>query len=150
MVKLKLYQAKIDDGLHGIGLSEQLEKYITQNITANKKLASQAMLLRGRLFVKLGEIDEARKVYEAYKKGNPKADDMPEVLYYIGYAYLIQGDFEQANSSFDAILKDFPKTKNKGIFQITDNGVNLLNKNRNEIKKEINFLIKKKKKSSKK
>jgi len=41
------------------------------------------------------------------------------------------------------LLKDFPKTKNQGIFLITDGGLNLLKKNRNEIKKEINYLFRK-------
>ena len=36
-------------------------------------------------------------------------------------------------------LKDFPGTKSKGFFAITDEGLNLLKKNRNEIKKIINL-----------
>lgn len=48
------------------------------------------------------------------------------------------------------LLKDFPKTKDEGIFSITDDGLALLSKNRTEIKKIINskFLEYKKRKKS--
>lgn len=40
-------------------------------------------------------------------------------------------------------LKDFPGTKSKGFFAITDEGLNLIKKNRSEIKNTLNLELKK-------
>ena len=107
-----IYEYKVCDCLFLSGQYEnaisELERFIADNRAANKSLAIQAILLKGRIYIQLSEINRAIDIYLTLMIEYPETKQAPESNFFIGYCYMLQGKFEEATESFNLVLKDYP------------------------------------------
>ena len=110
--KKLIYEYKVCDCLFLSGQYEnaisKLERFIADNRAANKFLAIQAILLKGKTYIQLGEINRAIDIYLTLMIEYPETKQAPESNFFIGYCYMLQGKFEEATESFNLVLKDYP------------------------------------------
>ncbi len=88
----------------------ELDSFLAKNKSSNRKLSKDAMLLKGRCYIQLGEINKAADTFFAFTIEYPEAKEAPESNFFIGYSYMLQGKFDQANIAFDIVAKDYPQS----------------------------------------
>jgi len=88
----------------------ELDSFLAKNKSSNRKLSKDAMLLKGRCYIQLGEINKASGEFFTLTIEYPETKEAPESNFFIGYSYMLQGKFDQANIAFDIVAKDYPQS----------------------------------------
>lgn len=94
--------------------SSRLENFITNYKSSHGNLTKEAMLILGRTYVKLGELDKAIEAFFNLTMDYPEAKDMPEVNFFVGYCYMLQSKFNAAVEVFDCLINDHPNSPYSG------------------------------------
>jgi len=85
-----------------------LEKFIASHKAAHRNLVKEAMLMKGRSYVQLNEIDKAVNDFFTLIVEYPETSETPETNYFLGYCYMLQGKFKEAVEAFDCLIKSHP------------------------------------------
>jgi tetratricopeptide (TPR) repeat protein len=88
----------------------KLESFIANNKATHRSLVKEAMMMKGRAHVQLGEIDKAIDVFFAVMIEYPETKEAPETNFFVGYCYMLQGKFDQATAAFDLVAQDYPSS----------------------------------------
>jgi len=90
----------------------RLESFIESNRTVvSKETVKQALLMRGRSCLWLGEFDQALESLLTLLMEYPEARTMPEVTYGVARCYMLGGDLSAARQALDCIAKDYPDSE---------------------------------------
>ncbi|MHC4388422.1 MAG: LamG-like jellyroll fold domain-containing protein [Planctomycetota bacterium] len=87
----------------------ELEGYIASNKATNRNEVREAMLLKARSCVNVGQLSEVVDSCFTLMIEYPETTNLPEVNFLIGYSYMLQGAFKPAIVAFDCLIKDYPK-----------------------------------------
>ena len=109
-VKLKLFESMYAAGAGPEKILIALEEYAGRHKATDVNLAASAIVLRGRIFANLGEIDKAISEFLLIINKYPKAKESPEAGYFVGYCYMLQGKFDQAKEVLNLVVKDYPQS----------------------------------------
>lgn len=71
----------------------------------------QAMSMSGYSNVQLGKFDQALENYFTLMIEYPESANMPEIMFFVGYCYMLQGSFEPASEAFNCLIKAHPDGK---------------------------------------
>jgi tetratricopeptide (TPR) repeat protein len=109
-IELKLYESMYLARMNLKKVLVSLEKYVGRNKETNINLAIKALVLRGQIFAKLGEVDKAINQFLVIKNQYPEIKEFPEASFYVGYCYMLQRKFDQAKEAFNLVVKDYPQS----------------------------------------
>lgn len=88
--------------------SSALEGFIADNKDINRDAVKEAMLMKGRAHLHLGQLDEAKEEFVALVRRYPEMRNSAEANFYTGYCLMKQDEFEAATGIFDGIIRDHP------------------------------------------
>ncbi len=86
---------------------EALQPLIKEKL--RDSIGQEARLAEGVCLRKLGRVDEAVKVLEAFLASKPTDGSLANGLYELGLAYTEQGKLSEATTQFQRIVKEMPK-----------------------------------------
>ena len=107
LIKFKLCQVIFWDGQYDTAASK-LEKFIDDFKATHRNLVKQAVLMKGRAYIQLGQINKATDTFLALMMEYPEAQQAAESNFFMGYCYMLQGKFDAAKEAFNLILQDYP------------------------------------------
>ena len=85
-----------------------LEKFIASHKAAHRNLVKEAMLMRGCANIQLDEVDKAVDDFFILTIEYPGTKEAKETNYFLGYCYMLQGKFRDAEEAFNSLLKSYP------------------------------------------
>jgi len=88
----------------------QLESFIANNKVVSRSLMEEAMLMKARAHMYLGNLEDATDTAFALMMGYPESEDMPEINFRLGYWYMSQNKFKAALNAFDCLVRDYPSS----------------------------------------
>jgi TolA-binding protein len=109
-IELRLYKSMYLAGMELEKVLVSLGKYIDRHKKTNTSLAAEALVLRGQIFAKLGEVDKAINEFLMLKNEYPEIKESPEASFFVGYCYMLQRKFDQAKEALNLVVKDYPQS----------------------------------------
>jgi len=110
LFKFKQYECIFNNGEYQNAL-QKLDYFIKYYKTTNRKQIISALLLKGRAYIQLGKTEDALDVFLQLLIDYPYSIHASQSCYFIGYLYMLQGNFKQAQKAFNLILMDYPESK---------------------------------------
>jgi len=107
--KFQLCRCLFDGGQYREAVGN-LENFIANNKAMHGNLVKEAMLMKGRAHVHLGETDKAIDNFFVLMVEYPETKEAPETNFFVGYCYMLQGKFELAKEAFDCVIKGYPSS----------------------------------------
>jgi TolA-binding protein len=107
--KFKACECIFEGGEYNRALSE-LDDLISDKSYVDEDLFAKAMLMKGRIFIQLGEINRASETFSRLVKEHPQTPHVPEAVFFIGYCYMLQGKYKQAAEAMDLVIKNYPRS----------------------------------------
>jgi tetratricopeptide (TPR) repeat protein len=89
---------------------QDLEIFVKDNKAAHRTLVIKAIMLEGRAYVQVGNIDRAIETFLTLLIEYPRTKQATEANFFIGYCYMLQGKFRQATEAFNLLVKDYPES----------------------------------------
>jgi tetratricopeptide (TPR) repeat protein len=108
-IELKICESLFNDGEYKETLSE-LDQVIVKNKSTNRRLTKEALLMKGKCYVQLGEVNKASDQFLALMIEYPETKQAPEANFFIGYCHMLQGNFDQAKEALNLVVKDYPQS----------------------------------------
>ena len=87
-----------------------MEIFVKDNKAAHRTLVIKAIMLEGRAYVQVGNIDRAIETFLTLLIEYPRTKQATEANFFIGYCYMLQGKFRQATEAFNLLVKDYPES----------------------------------------
>jgi len=109
-VEFELYRTMFLAGQYQ-AVIPKLEDYIIAYKATNRAQVKEAMLLKARAHIKLSQFTEARDICFILLMEYPELKEMAEATFFVGYANMLEGDFEQALNAFEIVVRDWPESK---------------------------------------
>jgi len=88
----------------------KLDKFIASNKATYGPFVLEAILMKGKAYIQLGELDKAVNTYLTFTTEYPETKESPEASFFVGYCYMLQGKFDQAKEALNLVVKDYPKS----------------------------------------
>lgn len=107
--ELKICECLFNSGQYPKALSE-LNNFINKYKDTNKVLIKPAIILKGRAYIQLREIDQASDTFRKLMVDNPETKHTPEPIFYIGYCNMLQDKLEEAKETLSMVIKDYPES----------------------------------------
>lgn len=105
--ELKIYECFLYNGKYDEVLS-QLNSFIDKNNSAYKDLITDALLLKGQVYMQLRDYDRAYDTFSQLIVNYPEARKVPDAKFFIGYCKMLEGKIDEAKEFFDFIFKHYP------------------------------------------
>ncbi|MFC1677130.1 LamG-like jellyroll fold domain-containing protein [Planctomycetota bacterium] len=102
LCKCLFYTGKYREAVSGF------KSFIANNKANHRTLIKEAMQLKGQGHVQLDELDKAIKSFITLMAEYPELEKAPEIMFFVGYCYMLQGKYNPAKEVFDAIVKSYP------------------------------------------
>ena len=87
-----------------------LESFISNNRPMHGTLVQEALLMKGRCHMQLGQMEKAADQLLTMTIEYPEAKYTPEAGYLVGYCYMIQSRFELATEALNIVTRDYPRS----------------------------------------
>jgi tetratricopeptide (TPR) repeat protein len=105
---LKLYESMLASGTEAAAVISHLDDYLKDEVPGDSELAGKAITLKGQAYIQLAESAQAiacfKKVIEEY----PQYPSTSQAMFFLGYCYLMQNDFEQARQTLESLVAKYP------------------------------------------
>lgn len=108
-LELKTYECYFNGGDYQ-KVIPKLEEFISSHKAAHRNLVKEALLMKGRAHIQLGEIDKAANEFLSLMIEYPETKNAPEANFFIGYCYMLQGKFDLAKDSMNMVISDYPSS----------------------------------------
>ena len=92
----------------------KLGSFIVNNKATHGSLVKEAMLMKGRAHVQLGEIDKAIDAFLTVMIEYPETKEAPETNFFVGYCYMLQSKFDQAKEALNLVTQEHPESSYAG------------------------------------
>ncbi|MHC4862923.1 MAG: LamG-like jellyroll fold domain-containing protein [Planctomycetota bacterium] len=86
----------------------ELQSFIADFETTHPSLVKEAMLMKARAHIQLSEPDKALAAISTLMKKYPEAGSVPEAAFFLGYARMLEGNYEEATRIFSEVIKLHP------------------------------------------
>ena len=108
-IRLELYKSKYAAGIELEKIPACIDEYAaSKDIDARLKI--EALILKGKTLAKIGEIDKAIHEFLMLKENYPGYKEYPEASFFVGYCYMLQGKFNQAEETFNLVINEYPQS----------------------------------------
>ncbi|MCX5636426.1 MAG: LamG domain-containing protein [Planctomycetota bacterium] len=107
--EFQLCKCLFDGGQYRQAIPE-IESFIANNKAKHRSLVKEAMLMKGRSHVQLGELDKAIDSFFTMMVEYPETKEAPETHFFVGYCYMLQRKFDLATDAFDCVIKGYPQS----------------------------------------
>jgi len=107
--EFKVCECIFSSGQHAKAISE-LDDFIRGNKATNRLLVKQAILVKGRAYLQLSEIDRAQDTFLQLMIDYPETKQAPEAGFFIGYCDMLEGRFEKAKEALTFVVEDYPES----------------------------------------
>jgi tetratricopeptide (TPR) repeat protein len=87
-----------------------LDSFVSGNKATHGRQVQEALLMKGRCHLHLGQMDQAVEPFLALTIEYPEAKYAPEAAYLVGYCYMLQSAFERATQALDIVIRDYPRS----------------------------------------
>jgi len=84
------------------------EGFIANNKATHRNLVKEALMMKGCAHIQLNEIDKAVDDFFTLMIEYPGTKEAKETNYFLGYCYMLQGKFRDAEEAFNSLLKSYP------------------------------------------
>jgi outer membrane protein assembly factor BamD (BamD/ComL family) len=108
-IDFKICECLFSGGRYKDTLSE-IDQFIAKNKSTNRTLAKNAILLKGQTYIQLGDIKKAIAEFSSLLIEYSETKQAPEANFFIGYCYMLQGNFDQAKEVLNLVVKDYPQS----------------------------------------
>ena len=108
-LEFKICETLLNGGEYKQAISKT-EAFIPKYKATNRSLVKDAMLMKGRAYIQLGEVDKAANEFLALMIEYPETKQAPEANFFIGYCYMLQNKFDQAKDALNLVVADFPQS----------------------------------------
>ena len=108
-IEFKICECLFNGGGYKETLSE-LDQFIANNKSSNRSLTKEALLMKGKCYVQLGEVNKASDQFLSLMIEYPETKQAPEANFFIGYCDMLQGKFDQAKEALNLVVKDYPQS----------------------------------------
>jgi tetratricopeptide (TPR) repeat protein len=85
-----------------------LESFIANNRAISKSLMRDAIGMKGRSYLQLGQFDKAIESFFTLMMEYPETKNMPEVAFGLGRCYMLQGNLKATKEAFDCVVRGHP------------------------------------------
>jgi tetratricopeptide (TPR) repeat protein len=86
----------------------EMESFIRTYKGNHRNLVIETMLMQGSAYVQLDELDKAIEIFFQTVIEYPEIEDTPRICFLMGYCYMMQNKFEEADKSFTILIRNFP------------------------------------------
>jgi tetratricopeptide (TPR) repeat protein len=86
----------------------KLASFIADHDGTRKGLVKEAMQLQAQAHIQLSEPDKAMECFSAMMAAHPETKQTPETDFFLGYCFMLQGKFPNAEEAFERVLKNHP------------------------------------------
>ena len=107
--ELKVCECIFNSGQYTSAIPE-LNRFIRNNKATNRVLVKQAILLKGRAYVQLGEMGRAYNTFLELMIDYPETKQAPEANFFIGYCNMLQGKYKEATEALNMVVKNYPQS----------------------------------------
>jgi len=87
-----------------------LDSFISGNKAIHGRQVQEALLMKGRCHLQLGQMDEAVGPFLTLTIEYPEAKYAPEAAYLVGYCYMLQSTFGHATEALNIVTRDYPRS----------------------------------------
>ena len=108
--QMKLFECLMNDGQYETVIGEA-DQFIKDNKTSHAVLVIKAIMLKGQACIHTGDIESAIDTFFTLLIEYPEARQAVDANFFMGYCYMLQGDFEDAKESFNIIVQGHPKSQ---------------------------------------
>jgi len=108
-LEIKVCKCILDAGDYQNAISE-LDQFIDRNKSANKKVAKEAVLMKGQCYIQLGDPNKALDEFVKLVTEYPEARQTPEFGFYTAYCYMLQSKGDKATETFNFIIQNYPES----------------------------------------
>lgn len=88
----------------------KLESFLAKHKAITKSLRKDALLMKSRAYLWLGEFDKAADGFFVLVMEYPEAKDLPDVAFSLGRCYVLLGNFEAAMNAYDCVVRNSPSS----------------------------------------
>jgi tetratricopeptide (TPR) repeat protein len=89
----------------------RLETFVANNNTdIARSQVIRAMVMKFQCHTKLSEFDKAASACFDLMMDYPEAEEMPEVIFCMGYCHMLLRNFEQAADALNLVVQDYPES----------------------------------------
>ena len=107
--ELKVCECIFNSGQYASAIPE-LNRFIRNNKATNRVLVKQAILLKGRAYIQLGEMGRAYNAFLELMIDDPETKQAPEANFFIGYCNMLQGKYKEATEALNMVVKDYSQS----------------------------------------
>lgn len=111
--EFNLCKCLFNSGQYPEALSE-LAKFLKKNAVTNRALAREAIVLKGRAHMQIGELDHASDAFLELMIDYPEAKKGAEANFFVGYCSMLKGELAEAEETLRLVTKDFPESSFAG------------------------------------
>lgn len=86
----------------------ELEGFIANSTGTSRALVKEAILMKARTQIHLGEPEKAIDSFFTLMMEYPEMEEIPESTFFVGYCYMLQGKFKAATEAFDCVIRGCP------------------------------------------
>ncbi|HUW18906.1 MAG TPA: LamG-like jellyroll fold domain-containing protein [Sedimentisphaerales bacterium] len=113
LYEFQLCRCLFDGGRYREAAS-QLESFTANNKKTSRSLIAKGVLMKGQAELQLGEPDRAMDSFFVLMMEYPEAKNVPEIIFFIGRCYMLQGKFKAAAEAFNSIIRGYPESSHVG------------------------------------
>jgi len=110
----KVFEFKICRCLFELGqynkITSRLETLIANSKATHRNLVKKAILINGRAYFRLNELEKAIDCFLTFIIEFPETKEVQEANFFLGYCYMLKGDFDTAREAFDYLVKVYPES----------------------------------------
>lgn len=88
----------------------ELEGFIANSKGTSRALVKEAILMKARTHIHLGEPEKAIESFFTLMMEYPEMEEIPETTFFVGYCYMLEGKFNAATEAFDCVIKGYPSS----------------------------------------
>ncbi len=110
LYQMKLFECLMNDGQYETVIRE-IESFIKENKTSHAVLVIKAIMLKGQAHIHTGDIDSAIDTFFTLLIEYPEAKQAVDANFFMGYCYMLQGEFQDAKESFNIIVQGHPESQ---------------------------------------
>ena len=107
--ELKLYECLFNDGQYD-KVIETIDSFIKSNKTSDRALTIKAILLKGQVYVYMGNPEAAIDTFLRLIIEYPQSKQAQEANFIMGYCLMLQGNYQQATEAFNLLISDYPES----------------------------------------
>lgn len=107
--ELKIFECQFKNGQYEV-ITQEIDSFI-EDLATDRVLIGKAIMLKGRSYINLGDMDRAIDVFLMLMFEYPETEMVSASNFFVGYCYMLQGQFTEATDAFNLVLHGYPESE---------------------------------------